>query len=168
MALTKIIAAVKSFLSSVDALVITFTGKSTIKKFEDYADQIVDKINEALTLPTYAAQARTYESDYNDFIIELNEAKTDFSQWETAKSNYDTTNATLAGYQAKLALAKTINNSADIEKYTTLISRATRSLSRRKRIMDRRWNDFITSTGQIITAFVPLWNGYEILRGYLP
>ena len=167
MVLIKIIQAVKTFLASARNLVTTFTGKDTLKEFEDYADKIVDKINEALNVPAYATEAATYEQDYNDFMTELNEAKTDYSNWETATDNYNSTVTVLASYRASLATAQAAGDQTAIDNYETLISRSEDSLARRKTIMDSRWSDFTTSIGQVVTAFTPLWSGYETLKGYL-
>ena len=168
MVLTKIIAVVKTFLASARNLVTTFTGKDTLKDFEDYADQIVDKINEALGIATYADEAATYEQDYNDFMSELDEAKSDYGSWETAKDNYNSTVTVLASYRASLATAKAAGDQDAISNYETLISRSETSLARRKTIMDSRWSDFTSSVGEVVTAFTPLWSGYETLKGYLP
>ena len=168
MVLIKIIQALRTFLASARNLVITFTGKDTLKEFEDYADQIVDKINQALNVPSYAAEAATYEQDYNDFMTELDEAKTDYASWETATTNYNSTVTVLASYRASLVTAQSQGDQNAIDNYETLISRSEVSLARRETIMNSRWSDFTGSVGEVVTAFTPLWSGYETLKGYLP
>lgn len=168
MVLSQILAIVRTFLASARNLVITFTGKDTLKEFEDYADQIVAKINEALGVAEYATEAATYEQDYNDFMSELNEAKSDYGSWETATGNYNDTVTVLASYRASLAEAQAAGDQDAIDNYETLISRSETTLARREAIVNSRWADFIDSVGEVVTAFVPLWAGYETLKGYLP
>lgn len=168
MVLSQILAIVRTFLASARNLVITFTGKDTLKEFEDYADQIVGKINEALGVPEYADEAATYEQDYNDFMSELDEAKSDYGSWETATGNYNDTVTVLASYRASLAAAQAAGDQDAISNYETLISRSETTLARREAIVNSRWSDFLSSVGEVVTAFTPLWNGYETLKGYLP
>ena len=145
--------AVITYLGRISAITYRLiVGGKDIPKVAKEHHAINTNIKNALEIQKYATKAKSAKKLLDEFSRTVTSSHTAYSQYNTAKTNYESSVSTVSKYTRELAKAKRARNSSNISKYTTLLNRSKTSMSNRKRIMDRKyktWFDLLKRAGQL-------------------